>query len=407
MTRLENYTIGEKLKTLLLNWGMDEKWANYFVDFSRLVIVLLISVVIYYITKFIINRLLKKLIMKSRSRWDDHLYEQRVFTRLGLLLPGIILDLSLPAFIAEYPVAIHYLDMGLKLYMAFIFLLVCISFLNAVYKIFGEYREIGSKPVKSYIQVAKMLAYVFWGITVISWLAGQSPITILAGLGAVSAVLLLIFKDSILGFVAGINLSSNNMVQIGDWITMSKYNADGTVFDISLITVKVRNFDNSVSLIPTYTLISDSFQNWRSMPDAGGRRIKRSIFIDVFSVRVPDEALSATIKRYLPGEEKGFALNEPLTNLGLYRRYLARLLRENPLINSAESIMVRQLQMGDTGIPLEVYAFYKPPVKWADFEELQAELFEHIFAILPAFGLVPFQRAGSSAPYDVNKVLSF
>jgi miniconductance mechanosensitive channel len=407
MTHVENYPLGEKLKTLLLDWGMQEKWANYFVDFSRLVIVLLVAVIIYYISKYIINRLLKRLIMRSSNRWDDHLYEQRVFTRLALLLPGIILDLSLPAFISDYPVAIHYLDMGIKFYMALVILLVIVSFLNAVYKIFGEFREVGSKPVKSYIQVAKIFAYVIWGITVISWLAGQSPLTILAGLGAVSAVLLLIFKDSILGFVAGINLSSNNMVQIGDWITMPKYNADGTVFDISLITVKVRNFDNSVTLVPTYALISDSFQNWRSMPEAGGRRIRRSIYIDVFSVRVPDETLLKSVQKHLPGEVKGLGFNEPLTNLGLFRRYITSFLNENPKININETVMVRQLQMGDTGIPLEVYAFYKPPVQWENFEEFQSELFEYIFAVMPDFGLVPYQRPGGAPPYDLNRTLSF
>jgi miniconductance mechanosensitive channel len=206
--------------------------------------------------------------------------------------------------------------------------------------------------------------------------------------------------------VAGINLSSNNMVQIGDWITMPKYNADGTVFDISLITVKVRNFDNSVTLVPTYALISDSFQNWRSMPEAGGRRIKRSIFIDVFSVKIPDEKLLSSIEKYIPGTVKSFGVDSPLTNLGLFRRYMVSFLNENKLINQADSIMIRQLQMADSGIPLEVYAFYKPPVKWENFEEFQSELFEYIFAIMPDFGLVPYQRPGSSAPYEIGQVLS-
>jgi miniconductance mechanosensitive channel len=269
----------DTFKNTLMNWGISGEYSEYAADFAALVIILFASIIIYYITKFIINRILKRLIEKSTSQWDDYLYEEKVFTRLALLLPALFLQVALTPTISEYPEAIRIIGIILHVYMTAIFLLVVVSFLNTVYRIYGEFEVADSKPIKGYLQIARIVVYIIGGISIISILIGQSPMTLLAGLGAMSAILLLIFKDSILGFVAGVQLSSNKMLMIGDWITMPRYNADGTVIDISLMTVKVRNFDNSVSFIPAYTLISDSFQNWRSMADAGGRRMKRSILI--------------------------------------------------------------------------------------------------------------------------------
>ncbi len=379
------------LKSTLTEWGFSDTFAGYLADFSSLIVILLSSVIVYYIAKVVINQILKRLVERSSSKWDDHLYEQKVFTRLALLLPALVLQVSLAHSISKYPEAIKFIELGLHLYMTFIVLLVIVSFLNAVYHIYGEFDISDSKPIKGYVQIGKIVTYVVGGIAMISVLIGQSPIALLAGLGAMSAVIMLIFKDSILGFVAGVQLSSNKMLQIGDWITMPKYHTDGTVIDVSLVTVKVRNFDNSVSCIPTYTLISDSFQNWRSMGEAGGRRMKRSILIDVGTIRFLDEDMVNNLKRKKIISDEIDTSVEYVSNLGIFRVYILNYLRKIPNLNQDASLMVRTLQPTENGLPLELYAFYIPPT-WSEFEDFQAQLFEHILSVLPEFGLKAFQR---------------
>ncbi len=391
MHELTARTFSSGFKSTLTDWGFSDIFAGYLADFSTLIIILITSVIVYYIAKIIINRFLKRLIQRSVSKWDDHLYEQKVFTRLVMLLPALVLQVSLVPSISKYPEAIKFIELGLHIYMTFIILLVIISFLNAVYHIYGEIDVSESKPIKGYVQIGKIITYVVGGIAMVSVLIGQSPLTLLAGLGAMSAVIMLIFKDSILGFVAGVQLSSNKMVNIGDWITMPKYNTDGTVIDISLVTVKVRNFDNSVSCIPTYTLISDSFQNWKSMGEAGGRRMKRSLLIDTGTIRFYDEDMLKTLQNADIPVGTLLKTEGQVTNLGLFRKYLLDYLKNIPNLNQDATLMVRTLQPSENGLPLEIYAFYVPP-NWAEFEDFQARLFEHIYAILPAFGLMAFQR---------------
>ncbi|MCX6306535.1 MAG: mechanosensitive ion channel [Bacteroidetes bacterium] len=391
MEPITTHTLNTGFKATLTDWGFSDKLAGYLADFSSLIIILVASILIYYLAKFIINQFLKRLVEKSSSKWDDHLYEQKVFTRLALLLPALALNVSLAPSISKYPEAIKFIELGLHIYMTFIVMSVVVSFLNAVYHIYGDLDMSDSKPIKGYVQIGKIITYLVGGIAMISVLIGQSPLTLLAGLGAMSAVIMLIFKDSILGFVAGVQLSSNKMLQIGDWITMPKFNTDGTVIDISLATVKVRNFDNSVSCIPTYTLVSDSFQNWRSMGEAGGRRMKRSVLIDVGTIRFMDYNMLENLKmKKLMAGEPG-AAGENTTNLGLFRIYILNYLRSIPNLNQDASLMVRTLQPTENGLPLELYAFYIPP-NWSEFEDFQARLFEHILSVLPEFGLKAFQR---------------
>ncbi len=391
MPQITAHNLNTGFKSTLTEWGFSDKFAGYLADFSSLIIILITSIIVYYIAKVIINQFLKRLVKKSVSKWDDHLYENKVFTRLALLLPALVLQVSLAPSISKYPDAIRFIELGLHLYMTFVILLVIVSFLNAVYHIYGDLDISDSKPIKGYVQIGKIITYLVGGIAMISVLIGQSPITLLAGLGAMSAVIMLIFKDSILGFVAGVQLSSNKMLQIGDWITMPKFYTDGTVIDVSLVTVKVRNFDNSVSCIPTYTLISDSFQNWRSMGDAGGRRMKRSVLIDVGTIRFMDGSMLDQLKAKKILVDEQSAAVEHATNLGLFRSYILGYLRSIPNLNQDASLMVRTLQPTENGLPLELYAFYIPP-NWAEFEDFQARLFEHILSVLPEFGLKAFQR---------------
>jgi len=384
--------LGNGFKALLLRWGLGDSVARHIVDFSSLFVVFLISIIVYQVVKFLINRVLKRMVERSENKWDDHLYDQKVFTRLALMLPLMILQVSLAPTISDYPHAVNILGVILKLCEVGVFLLVGISFLNAVYKIYGDYELAYAKPIKGYVQIGKIILYIIVGIVAISVLIGQSPLSLLAGLGAMSAVLMLIFKDSLLGFVAGVQLSNNKMLHIGDWITMPKYNTDGTVLDISLVTVKVRNFDNSVSCVPTYILITDSFQNWRSMGDAGGRRLKRQVNIDIFTIRFAGEELISGLKAKGLYREVTMAETGAMTNLGLFRRYLYDFLKSQPLVNNESTLMVRHLPAGDTGLPIEIYAFYSPP-DWANAENTTAAIFEHIYAVLPEFGLAAYQRA--------------
>lgn len=391
MQELSAKTLNTGFKATLTDWGFSDTFAGYAADFSSLIIILVSSVVVYYIAKLFINKFLKQLVERSVSKWDDHLYEQKVFTRLAMMLPALVLKVSLAPSISKYPEAIRFIEMGLHLYITFIILLVIISFLNAVYHIYGDLDISDSKPIKGYVQIGKIITYVIGGIAMISVLIGKSPLTLLAGLGAMSAVIMLIFKDSLLGFVAGIQLSSNKMLHIGDWITMPKYNTDGTVIDVSLVTVKVRNFDNSVSCIPTYTLVTDSFQNWRSMGEAGGRRMKRSILIDLATVNFMDDAMREKLKAKKIAVADEHIFDGRTTNLGLFRAYIQDYLGKMPNLNKDANLLVRTLQPTENGIPLELYAYYTHP-DVAEFENFQAHIFEHILAVLPEFGLKAFQR---------------
>jgi miniconductance mechanosensitive channel len=394
MKEYHSYTFTERFRELLVQWGFSEKISGYIVDFFGLFIVLVASILVYYILKFIINRFLKKIILRSKSKWDDYLYENKVFTRLCLIVPALIINLFVTSIISDYPKAIHFIQVVLEVYSAAVLILVAISFLNSVYHIYGDLEVANTKPIKGYIQILKIVVIVIGGIIVSSMLIGQSPLTLLAGLGALSAVLLLIFKDPILGFVAGVQLSTNNMLQIGDWISMPSHNVDGTVIDISLVIVKVRNWDNSVSTIPTYTLISESFQNWRDLSSSGGRRMKRFLLLDINSIKSGDDSLQKKLGQYqIPELASGKDLKE-ITNLGYLRYYLMNLLRQHPDVNQQMTILVRQLQATQEGLPIEIVA-YSLKTDLVIFENFQSALIEHIISVLPDFDLKLYQRENS------------
>lgn len=394
MKEYHTYTFTERFRELLVQWGFSEKISGYIVDFFGLFIVLIASVIVYYILKFIINRFLKRIILKSKSKWDDYLYENKVFTRLCLIVPALIINIFVASIISDYPRAIHFIQVVLEIYSAAVLILVVNSFLNAVYHIYGDFEVANTKPIKGYIQILKIIVFVIGGIILSSMLIGQSPLTLLAGLGALSAVLLLIFKDPILGFVAGVQLSTNNMLQIGDWISMPSHSVDGTVIDISLVIVKVRNWDNSVSTIPTYTLISESFQNWRDLMSSGGRRIKRFLLLDINSIKPGDDGLRKKLEKYQIPEMASAKDLKDITNLGYLRYYLMNVLSQHPHVNQQMSILVRQLQATPEGLPLEIQA-YSLLSDYGMFENLQSALIEHIISVLPDFDLRLYQRENS------------
>ena len=297
------------------------------------------------------------------------------------------------------------------IYIIAVFLRFISALFTAVYQVYSEREQYRDKPLKGLLQTAQVILFFIGAIIIISILINQSPMVLLTGLGASAAILMLVFKDSIMGFVSGIQLSANNMLKVGDWITMPKYGADGTVIEVTLNTVKVRNFDNTITTIPPYLLISDSFQNWQGMQESGGRRVKRSINIDMTSVRFCTPEMLEKYRKiqlltnYVDETEKvveeynkehdidnSVLVNgRRQTNLGVFRAYLTNYLRSLPTVNQDMTCMVRQLQPTETGIPLELYFFSANKV-WVAYEGIQADVFDHVLAIIPEFGLRVFQN---------------
>jgi len=412
----------------LINLGFDPATASRTAGISDFILVLISCFIIYYISKFIINRIFKRIAERTESTWDDALIEHRVFQRMAFLVPGIIIYQSIPVTLDDFPGLIPAALKLTNLYIIVIFLLIINSFLNAVYAMYQKSEFALYHPIKGYIQIAKIVVFIVVFLLIISLLFNQSPLYMLTGLGAFSAVLLLIFKDPILGFVGGIQLSANDMVRQGDWISMPKFGADGTVLEISLTTVKVQNFDNTISTLPTYSLVSESFQNYRGMKDSGVRRMKRSISIDMSSVKfctqkMLDKFRKITIlQEYIDRTEaelenynKENAIDNSVfingkrqTNIGVFRAYLEEYLAHHPLVDNKSDLLVRQLQPNSSGIPIEIYAFTLE-TEFIRYEKVQSDIFDHILAIVPQFELRVFQSPTgedlrqSNAVYFENK----
>jgi miniconductance mechanosensitive channel len=402
--------LGNLIRNLMTWMGASETEARHASDMADFIGVLLIGILLYYIAKFIIVRVLGRIARRTKSIWDDVLLEKKVFNRMAFLLPGILVYQFAPATLEEFPGLVFSVMKVTNLYIVFIVLLIINSFFNAVYAIYEDTEFARLHPIKGYIQVAKMIVFVVGGILILSYLFNQTPVYLLGGLGAFSAVMLLIFKDPILGLVGGIQLSANDMVRKGDWINMPKFSADGTVVEISLTTVKVQNWDNTITTLPTYSLVSDAFQNYRGMQESGGRRLKRSINFNMQSVKFcTPEMLERfrkirILRNYI--DQKETELNtynsenniddevlingKRQTNLGVFRAYLQAFLQNHPMIHQEMTLLVRQLQPTDLGIPIEIYVFSKA-TEWAAFENLQSDIFDHILAIIPLFDLQVFQ----------------
>ncbi|MBK7173435.1 MAG: mechanosensitive ion channel [Bacteroidales bacterium] len=404
-------SLTESLRIWLIKVGISSSNASVMAGITDFLIIMVISIALYYITKYIIIRVLKRIASKTSSIWDDVLIEKKVFNRLAFLIPGILIYQSVPAALDEFSPALTTLALKLtNIYIIIIFLMVINSFFNAIYEVYQKSEYAVHHPIKGYIQVGKIVMFIIGSLLILSYLFNQSPIYMLGGLGAFSAVLLLIFKDPILGFVGGIQLSANDMVRQGDWINMPKFGADGTVMEISLTTVKVQNFDNTITTLPTYALVSESFQNYRGMKESGVRRIKRSISIDMSSVRFcTDEMLEkfrkisllhnyinetqAQLEKYNKENsiDNSVSVNgRRQTNIGVFRAYLEKYLTQHPLIHNESDQLVRQLQPHSTGIPIEIYAFIQE-TEFIKFENVQSDIFDHILAIVPEFDLRVFQ----------------
>ena len=376
-----------------------------------------------YAAKRVITSVIHPLIHKSGAKWDDELTEQRVLIRFSHIVPAAIIHIFTPTLFETHPQLIAISQVVVNTYLIVIVLLIIDGLLNFCRSIWDQLPVAKRFPAKSFIQAAKLVINLIGCIFILSAILNKSPLVFFSGLGAVTAILLLIFKDAILGLVAGFQLSVNNMVMVGDWIEMPGRGADGDVIDVSLTTVKVQNWDKTITTVPTYALISDSFKNWRGMSESGGRRIKRSLNIDLRTIQFADETLLERFKGirilrpYLEtklgdiqkynadvADDLSELINgRRLTNVGTFRAYCVAYLRNHPKIHqSGMTLIVRQLAPTQTGLPIELYAFANDTA-WANFEDIQGDIFDHLFSILPEFQLSAFQAPSGA---DVEKALA-
>ena len=398
------------IKEILQSWGFNESWTDDLTSTIILVIILAIAFLGDAICKHVILTTVTRLVKKTKATWDDVVFDRKVMIYLSHLVAPIILYILLPLAISNAGLLTFILRICM-IYIIAVFLKFISALLSALYHVYSEREQFRDRPLKGLLQTVQVILFFIGGIIIVSILIDKSPMVLLTGLGASAAVLMLVFKDSIIGFVSGIQLSANNMLKVGDWIEMPKYGADGTVIEVTLNTVKVRNWDNTITTIPPYALVSDSFQNWRGMQESGGRRIKRSIRIDMNSVKFCTPEMLAKyrkirlLKDYIEETEKvveeynkehgidnSVLVNgRRQTNLGVFRAYLTNYLRSLPAVNQDLTCMVRQLQPTEQGIPLELY-FFSSIKAWIPYEGVQADVFDHVLAIIPEFDLHVFQN---------------
>jgi len=375
----------------LSDMGIDKENISWSTRLTLIALILLISYIITKLFRHLVIPAVHKITSRTKATWDDYLFNERMMTSFCRMIPPIMFYLLLPFVFNNIPQVLDILLKGCLIYLVITTLMLVNSFLNSLYEISNEHETLRNRPLKGIYQMINLVAIGIGIILIISILIDQNAATILAGLGASAAVLMLIFKDSILGLVAGVQLSANDMLRPGDWITMPKYGADGDVLEVSLTTVKVRNFDKTITTIPPYALVSDSFQNWRGMRETGGRRIKRSIFIDMTTVHFcsDKEKIMFASRGWI--DEAQAKPETQVVNLYVFCSYLQNYLREHPRTHKELMIMVRQMQPTSEGLPLEIYCFSNTTV-WPEYEQIQGEIFDHILAVIPEFGLRIFQR---------------
>lgn len=408
---------------LLISWGVTPPLADKLDPFIAFTLILILAFVADLACRHILLRAVARLVKKTKATWDDVIFDTKVMTRMSHMVIPVILYLFIPVAFTETNSATLKLLLHICQICIILFFLNFINaFLKAIYSVYSEKEQLRDRPLKGMLQTIQVLLWFVGGIIIVSILMDKNPMSLIAGLGASAAILLLIFKDSILGFVSGVQLSANDMLKVGDWIAMPKYGADGTVIEVTLNTVKVRNWDNTIITIPPYLLVSDSFQNWRGMRESGGRRVKRSINIDMTSVRfcTPQmlekyqkiqllkdyvEQTELVIKEYNKEQniDNSILVNgRRQTNLGVFRAYLNAYLKSLPDVNKELTCMVRQLQPTDHGIPIELY-FFCALKDWVPYEGVQADVFDHVLAIIPEFDLQVFQ---SPSGRDFQKAFS-
>ncbi|WP_293748746.1 mechanosensitive ion channel family protein [uncultured Paraglaciecola sp.] len=406
----ETHYISENLISLLAYFGIQVTPQSWAFQITALAGIFTIAWLSNWITKSLLNSRVRKLVLKSKNQFDDELHQHGFFKRIGHIVPAVFIYL-LSQLLIENPALLAFLQKSAVIYVLISAVMAISALLNTIEDTYNASNLAKKAPITGFIQVAKLFIVIIAGLLIISNLMDKSPLLLLSGLGAVTAILLLLFRDTILGFVAGIQIAANRMVNTGDWIEMPKYGADGDVLQVGLTTVKVQNWDKTISTIPTYALISEPVKNWRGMSESGGRRIKRSLNIDIQSIRFCDQDMLDEfskiryIKSYIQAkleklqrfhnEQKidstDLVNSRRLTNIGTLRAYMQAYLENHPDINQDMTLMVRQRPPTELGVPLEIYCFCADK-NWVNYEGIQSDIFDHLLAILPAFRLRAYQR---------------
>lgn len=380
-----NYTMNEWLQGL----GVQLEYLGTVHRIVAVIGILLLAYVAHWIFRKVVVTSVKKLTAKTNNKWDDYLFNDRVLDDFCHLLPPIVITALIPFAFQGAPMTLAFILKICWVYITVVVVRLLCTFLTSLYTISSEHEKLKERSMKGFYQMIKLVVICIGVIIIVSTLIDKDPVKILTGLGASAAILTLVFKDTIMGLVAGVQLTANDMLRPGDWITMPKYGADGTVLEVTLTTVKVQNWDKTISTIPPYALVNDSFQNWRGMRESGGRRVKRSINIDMHSVRfcTADEMDAYRREEWMQDFEGS---GQEVVNLYVFRYYMERYLRTHPKVNQNLMIMIRQLQPTAEGMPIELY-FFSDGTDWIPYEHLQAEVFDHLLATLHKFGLKVFQ----------------
>ncbi len=399
----------------LINAGFTASGVPYMRLFIMLMVLAILSAILFYVTRRIIIRSLYKVFKKTSFTWDDLFVEHKAFDNLAHVVPALVVKVFAELIFRDFENALPVVVKITDAYLIVAGLVIVLAMLKVFEYVVGKSPVFADKPVASYFQLVRIILYVTCGVLVFSVLLGKSPLYFLSAFGAISAIILLIFKDTILGLVASVQISSNDMVRVGDWVEMPKFNADGDVVAINLNTVKVQNFDKTITTIPTYYFITDSFKNWRGMQESGGRRIKRSLYVNVRSIRFVDPDTRERYKKYqlitdyvTQRQQQIEAFNQErnvdtselingrrMTNIGVFRHYIEHYLRSLKTIRNDLTLLVRHLPVHDRGLPIEIYCFTNT-TNWAEYESIQADIFDHLLAAASYFDLEIYQQPSGS-----------
>ncbi|MAX79515.1 MAG: mechanosensitive ion channel protein MscS [Crocinitomicaceae bacterium] len=403
--------VADWIYQLLIKWGVPQDYAIYVKLIALIFIVAAIAWVVDKVARQIILQAVSRIASRTKTDIDDILVEHHVFRNIAHIAPAIFIRFVLPVIFSDFQDYTLFFREVIDIYIIVAFVLFFQAVLRSMNKILRKIPLFKDKPVESYTQLLNIVNYVFGFLFIVSELTGKSLVTFFTALGAASAVLILTFKDTILGFVASIQLSANDMVKVGDWVSFEKYGADGDVIEINLTTIKVQNFDKTITTIPTYAFISDAFKNWRGMQESDGRRIKRSISFKISSVRFCTPEMLERYRKYqLVADyidhrqhdindyntqnniDKSELINgRNMTNLGIFRKYMLEYLEKHPAIHKEMTLMVRQLEPTEIGVPLEVYCFSKDQ-RWVNYEYIMSDLFDHYLSAARYFDLEIFER---------------
>lgn len=383
--------LGSWMNGILIGWGVDPKIANTFDEMIIAALLVILAIGLDYLCQAIFVGSMKKLAQHTHYQWDSLLLKRKVVHHLVHTIPGILVYALLPLAFIRGKGLLLLSQKICAVYIVFALLLAINGFILVFLDMYNMRQGNKNRPIKGFMQVLQVLLFFIGGIVIIAILIGKSPASLFAGLGASVAILMLVFKDTILGFVAGIQLSANDMLRPGDWITVPGSNANGIVQEITLNTVKIQNFDNTISTIPPYTLVSASFQNWRGMVESGGRRVMKSIFLDLNTIKFCTPDMLNTFRKEIPllADYKPDEGVTP-TNSQMFRVYVEKYLTSLPVVNTDLDLIISQLQSTEYGVPIQIYFFSRNKI-WKEYERIQSDIFDHFFAMVPKFELKVYQ----------------